>query len=180
MKYEAEIDGVHRVIKVERADQLVQASVDDRSYEITLAQPEPGVYLLFLGACVYEARVSSTEQNSFNVKIASRSFSVRIIDRKHRRIGSDGAGPGLQHLTAPMPGKVVRILTSQGAHVAAGQGRRSRSNENAERGESAKVRAAPRNKSKGRRYSNSQSGPCHRGMISDKSKHACDSAGEKD
>jgi len=122
MKYEAEIDGVHRVIQVERADLLVQASVDDHSYKITLAQPEPGVYLLFLGACVYEARVSSTEQNSFNVKIASRSFSVRIIDRKHRRIGSDGAAPGLQHLTAPMPGKVVRILTSQGAQVVAGQG----------------------------------------------------------
>jgi biotin carboxyl carrier protein len=122
MKYEAEIDGIHKAIQFDRADGLVRASVDGRNYEIRLVQPEEGVYLLFVGFSVYEARVSSLEQNSFNVKVGPHVFSGRFIDRKHRRSGGDQAQPGQQHLIAPMPGKVIRVLLARGAEVNAGQG----------------------------------------------------------
>jgi len=122
MKYEADIDGVRKVIQIERKDGIIHANVGDRNYEVKLVQPEAGVYLLFQGDYVYEARVCQVERNSFTVKIGARVFSARFIDRKHRRTAADGAAPGQQHLTAPMPGKVIRVLLHQGAQVAAGQG----------------------------------------------------------
>jgi len=122
MKYEAEVDGIHKLIEIEQKNGLVQASVDDRNYELTVLQPEAGVYLLFLGASVYEARVCALQENSYHVEVGSRGFSARFIDRKHRRSGGDWAEAGQQFLCAPMPGKVVRLLVSRGGHVEAGQG----------------------------------------------------------
>src|SRR5262249_57859634 len=55
-------------------------------------------------------------------KFGHHVFSARFIDRKHRRSAADGAQPGQQHLTAPMPGKVMRVLLTPGAQVKAGQG----------------------------------------------------------
>jgi len=122
MKYEAEIDGIHKRIEIEQKNGLVQATVDDRDYELTVVQPEAGVYLLFLGASVYEARVCGLQEDSFHVEVGSRAFSARFIDRKHRRSGGDSAQAGHQFLTAPMPGKVIRVLVSRGDQVKAGQG----------------------------------------------------------
>jgi biotin carboxyl carrier protein len=122
MKYEAEIDGARTVIDLEERDGLVHASVDQKNYEIKLVQPEDGVYVLFLGTSVYEARVWTIEQNSFNVKLGTHVFSARFIDRKHRRTVTDQAQPGQQYLIAPMPGKVVRVLLSRGTEVKAGEG----------------------------------------------------------
>jgi len=122
MKYEAEIDGIHKLIEIEQRNGLVQASVDNRDYELTVLQPEAGVYLLLVGASVYEARVCGMHGESFNVDLGSQAFSVRFIDRKHRRSGGDSAQAGQQFLTAPMPGKVIRVLVSRGDQVKAGQG----------------------------------------------------------
>jgi biotin carboxyl carrier protein len=48
-------------------------------------------------------------------------FTASIIDRKHRRT-VEHRPEGPQQLTAPMPGKVVRILLKPGDEVASGQG----------------------------------------------------------
>jgi len=122
MKYEAEIDGIHKLIQIEQRNGLVQANVDDRDYELTVVQPEAGVYLFFLGASVYEVRVCGLQEESLHVEVGSRAFSARFIDRKHRRIGGDSAQAGQQLLTAPMPGKVISVLVSRGDQVRAGQG----------------------------------------------------------
>src|SRR5215469_11804081 len=122
MKYEAEIDGVRKVIQIERRNGFIYANVNGRNYEVRLVQPESGVYLLFQGDKVYEARVCQVEQNSFTVRLGARAFSARFIDLKHRRTAADGTAAGQQHLTAPMPGKVIRVLLCQGNQVNAGQG----------------------------------------------------------
>ena len=122
MKYELEMGDIRKVIQLDQRDGHIKANVDDRDYQIRVTEPEDGVYLLFVGQRVYEARVSSSGQNSYNVKLGSRVFSVRLIDRKHRRSGTDAAEAGQQHLIAPMPGKVIRILLSRGDEVISGQG----------------------------------------------------------
>lgn len=122
MKYEAHVDGVRKLVQLELTDGVVQASIDDRPYRIRLVQPEQGVYLLFIGSQVYEARASSLEGNLISVTLGGRTFSCRFDDRKHRRPAVDVAPHGQQYLTAPMPGKVVRVLLSSGEMVAAGQG----------------------------------------------------------
>ncbi|MCI0488088.1 MAG: biotin/lipoyl-binding protein [Blastocatellia bacterium] len=122
MKYEAEIDGRQISIELERRDRSVSAMVDGRRYELEVLCPERGLYLIFAGERVYEARAWSAESDLFTVKLRDRVFSARVIDRKHRRSVADHSDEGRQQLTAPMPGKVVRLLREQGDEVEAGQG----------------------------------------------------------
>lgn len=121
MRYEAEIDG-HRIsLEVEQRNGRVLATIGGRNYDLAVESPEPGVYLMFLGNEVHEARVWSVDPDALRVKLGSRLFNASIIDRKHRRtVEQRPVGP--QQLTAPMPGKVVRVLLKRGDEVAAGQG----------------------------------------------------------
>lgn len=122
MRYEAEIDGRAAKIELEDHTDRVTATIDGRSYELEVSRPEEGVYLLFHGDKVFEARVWQAEADSLKVQLRDQIFSAKIIDRKHRRAGADQSHEGQQHLIAPMPGKVVRVLHGVGDEVEAGQG----------------------------------------------------------
>ena len=122
MKYETEIDGRPVEVEFEQRDGRVQAAIDGRSYEAEVLRPEKGIYLIFAGDSIYEARVWPSDTDSLNVKLRDRTFSAKVIDRKHRRAAADQSHDGRQHLIAPMPGKVARVLLGQGDEVAAGQG----------------------------------------------------------
>ena len=122
MKYEAEIDGRAVTVELEERDGRVTARVGGRAYEIDVARPEDGVYLLFVGDEVYEARVWAEAAGASRVKLRDRLLQVKIIDRKQRRGAADHGPEGQQQLAAPMPGKVVRVLCAAGDEVTAGQG----------------------------------------------------------
>ncbi|HEX8183738.1 MAG TPA: biotin/lipoyl-containing protein [Blastocatellia bacterium] len=122
MKYEAEIDGRSISIELEESNGHLSATVNDRKYEAEVIRPEAGAYLIFVGRQVFEARVGQDGSNSLRIKLRDRVFAAKVIDRKHRRAATDHSQEGLQHLTAPMPGKVVRVLLKPGDSVAAGQG----------------------------------------------------------
>ena len=121
MKYEADIDGHQISLEVERRNGRVLATISQRSYDLEVVSLEPGVYLMFLGDQVHEARVWSADANSLRVTLGGRLFTASIIDRKHRRT-IEHRPEGQQQLTAPMPGKVVRVLLRPGDEVSAGQG----------------------------------------------------------
>ncbi|HXG65719.1 MAG TPA: biotin/lipoyl-containing protein [Blastocatellia bacterium] len=122
MKYEADIDGRQVTLEVEQRNGQVTAKIGERSYSLKVISPESGVYLIFDGDNVYEARVSPAEADALRVKVRDRVFTANIIDRKRRRSASEHGAEGQQPLTAPMPGKVVRILVEADSEVAAGQG----------------------------------------------------------
>ncbi|HEY7546208.1 MAG TPA: biotin/lipoyl-containing protein [Blastocatellia bacterium] len=121
MKYEAEIDGRQISLELDERDDRVSATIEGRGYEVEVLRPEEGVYLFFAGDRVYEARVWKS-QTAMSVRIGDQVFSANIIDRKHRRPSADHSEEGQQTLTAPMPGKVVKVLLKAGDEVAAGQG----------------------------------------------------------
>jgi len=122
MKYETEIDGQLLTLDVEEHEGHAVAQVEDRRYVLDVVRPEPGVLLLFADDFVYELRVANPEAGITRVSLRERRFSVRVIDRKHRRPDADHGPEGRQHLIAPMPGKVVRILVNLGDEVQSGQG----------------------------------------------------------
>ncbi|HEX8087223.1 MAG TPA: biotin/lipoyl-containing protein [Blastocatellia bacterium] len=122
MKYEAEIDGRTVSVELEQREGRVWATIDGRDYEMEVILPEEGAYLIFVGEQVYDARAWYEGANSLRVKLRDRLFTAGIIDRKHRRAAVDHSQEGRQHLIAPMPGKVVRVLLNAGDDVAAGQG----------------------------------------------------------
>jgi biotin carboxyl carrier protein len=92
----------------------------ERSAEVQM--PEPGVYSVLLDGRSYDARVEETA-GPLVVVIDGHHFEVEVRDpRRRSRQASGRTGEGLQTLTAPMPGKVVRVLVAVGDAVVAGQG----------------------------------------------------------
>jgi len=85
-------------------------------------QAEPDVYSVLLDGRSYDARIEEAPEGLV-VVIAGHRFEIGVRDprrlsRKHAGLGQEGR----QNVTAPMPGKVVRVLVSPGDEVAAGQG----------------------------------------------------------
>jgi biotin carboxyl carrier protein len=122
MKYVAEIDGEQLNLVLEDKDGGFRVTLEDTSYEISAASPEPGVYLIFDGVDVYEASVSTVSGGSMRVKVRGRMLDARVIDQKHRGQPAERSVEGKQALFAPMPGKVVKLLLGVGDPVATGQG----------------------------------------------------------
>jgi biotin carboxyl carrier protein len=83
---------------------------------------DEGVYLIIVGESIFEARAWTDQSGSIRVKVRDRLYDAKIMDRKQRRGAAEHGQQGQALITAPMPGKVVRVLVNQGDDVAAGQG----------------------------------------------------------
>lgn len=103
-------------------------SLDGReSGEANWTEVEPGLYSILLGGRSYEARVSRAVSGpgtrEYNVRVGADHYRVTIRDPRARRTGSDAASStGPVEITAPMPGRVVKVLVREGEEVVAGQG----------------------------------------------------------
>jgi biotin carboxyl carrier protein len=110
-----------------QASELAYCLDDEESGQANWAQVEPGLYSILLGARSYQARVSraasTPEAHEYNVRLGSEHYQVTIRDPRARRRGSNvGSSAGPLQITAPMPGKVVKVLVREGEEVTAGQG----------------------------------------------------------
>lgn len=126
MKLKAELAGMEHALELQRRGTRVVAAIDDRHYELSAREVEPGVYLLQSGERVYECRVRTVDSASgvSEVSVGQREFHVGLIDPK-RLSHTQAAGAlatGRAALTAPMPGRVVRVLVEVGGRVEAGVG----------------------------------------------------------
>ncbi len=123
MKLEFEFDG--RSVPAEFSFDGDEASltIDGKTRRAVISEPEPGIYVVLLDDRVYRCTISKSAPGRIEVGVNDESVSVTVIDRK-RYAGA--AGGGMSHgrvsLTAPMPGKVVRIMLEAGEPVAAHQG----------------------------------------------------------
>ncbi len=68
--------------------------------------------------------VSSGKKNTFSVKYICHSFNVQIIDAETRymqnRLKASGED-GVNIISSPMPGKIVKVMVKPGDKVIAGQ-----------------------------------------------------------
>jgi biotin carboxyl carrier protein len=88
----------------------------------SVRQVEPGVYSVLLDGASYEIRILPSPEG-LTANLAGRRFPVEVRDPRDASRNSRGAiGSGRQNVTAPMPGKVVRVLVEKGHLVDAGQG----------------------------------------------------------
>lgn len=86
-----------------------------------------GVYSILVNGRSYEARVSSSADgnsgDSYVVLLGARQYQVELLDpRQWRRAGSHVALEGPQQIGAPMPGKIVKVLVTEGEQVERDQG----------------------------------------------------------
>jgi biotin carboxyl carrier protein len=83
-----------------------------------VVEVEPGVYSILVNGASHEVRIGGG-----HVSVGNRRFEYEVQDpRQWKRSGDAAAGGGRAAITAPMPGKIVRILVSAGDEVQAGQG----------------------------------------------------------
>jgi len=122
MKLRLTIDGAREEIEIltPAPDCRFYFGGAEHAAEVDLA--EPGIYSVLLDGRSYDARVDRTETATV-VTIEGFRFEVQVEDprrwsRKSGRAGADG----VETLTAPMPGKVVRVLAGPGEAVSPGQG----------------------------------------------------------
>ena len=101
---------------------LRSAAGDGAERTASVLEVAPGVYSVLLEGRSYEVTVEPGQGSSI-VAVRGRRFTVDVEDpRRSRKKTAAALGEGRRKVTAPMPGKVVRVLVAEGETVEAGQG----------------------------------------------------------
>jgi biotin carboxyl carrier protein len=122
MLYDVTIDGKSYRLDLNRADGRWSCRLDGRDVEVDAVLARPDVLSLRIGNLAYEVK-SERVANDLHLWVGSTRFAVEVRDPRSlrgRSRAADDQGP--KKITAPMPGKVVRILVQQGEEVEAGAG----------------------------------------------------------
>ena len=91
--------------------------------EASVIEVEPGTFSILLEGRSYEVKIASGPNGFLYVDVNGRRSEVEVRDpRSFSRNKHGGIGHGRQTITAPMPGKVVRVLVREGDAVEAGAG----------------------------------------------------------
>lgn len=122
MIYEVSVgEKTHRVELV-RAGAGWKCTLDGREFALDAVSSQDGVLSLLVEGKSYEVRQERTTGET-NIVVGHERFDVLVRDP--RSLGSrrsvDSGGLGVRKITAPMPGKVVRILAALGTAVETGQ-----------------------------------------------------------
>ena len=129
MTFEIDINGRTRTVSIERRpDGKYRVLLDGTPHELDVARV--GVYglsMLVDGAAGVSREVQvapASAHGELLVTLSGRMVAATVNGRRTRRPGADAGGgvDGEQRVTAPMPGRVVRVLVAAGDEVAVRQG----------------------------------------------------------
>ncbi|HEY8561315.1 MAG TPA: biotin/lipoyl-containing protein [Pyrinomonadaceae bacterium] len=120
MKLNAELGGEKHEIEITRTGDTVFARVGEREYELEASEVEPNVYLFKYDNRVFELYVAP---NGI-VNLGNHQLEIAVVDPKRLRgsKASGGAADGIAEIKTAMPGKLVRVLVSEGAEIKQGEG----------------------------------------------------------
>jgi biotin carboxyl carrier protein len=111
----------HRV-ELAQSGSRVEGMIDGRKIEADVVALFDGAYSVLIAGQSIDVRVEESA-TGLHVRAGGHEFSASISDpRKFRRCAGGISAEGRQQVRAPMPGKVVRMLVSEGEKVKAGQG----------------------------------------------------------
>jgi biotin carboxyl carrier protein len=122
MTYEIIIDGKQYRLELEQLEGRWTCRLDRRIVEVDAVLARPNVLSLRIGNKAYEVKCERVGEDT-HIWVGSQRFAAEVRDPRSLRSrarATDEQGP--KNLTAPMPGKVIRVLVSQGAEVEAGGG----------------------------------------------------------
>ena len=122
MTYDITIDGKNYRLDLNRADGHWSCRLDGRDVEVDAVLARPDILSLRIGNQAYEVKCERVV-GEMHLWVGSARFAAEVRDPRSLRgrvRAMDDHGP--KKLTAPMPGKIVRVLVSQGDEVEAGAG----------------------------------------------------------
>jgi biotin carboxyl carrier protein len=124
MTYDVIVDGKTHRLELTRGEKTWLCKVDDQEIEVDAALTARDVMSVLVSGKAYEVKRERSPQGELHLVIGSARYAVDVQDprslRTRRAAGGAEAGP--QKLTAPMPGKIVRIMVAVGDEVKVGQG----------------------------------------------------------
>lgn len=122
MIYEVSIAEKTYRIELLRAASGWKCVVDGRELPLDAALEQDGVLSLLLEGKSYEVKQENVSGES-QIVVDQQRFGVSVRDPRsfRSRQPSAEATHGVKKITAPMPGKVVRLLAAEGSTVEAGQ-----------------------------------------------------------
>ena len=122
MIYEISIDGKNYRLELSQIEGSWACRLDGREIEVDAVLARPDVLSLRLGNQAYEVKCERVGSD-LHLWVGSVRYEAEVRDpRSLRSRGRAVDDHGPRKLTAPMPGKVVRILLREGAEVDAGTG----------------------------------------------------------
>lgn len=111
-----------RQIEITRAGERYGYRIDGRLVEADIVEISGGTYSILIGGRSLEVHVEARRQ-TLRITSGAREFAANVTDPRRYRKGAGAIlAEGRQHVSAPMPGKVIRVLVKAGEKVAAGQG----------------------------------------------------------
>ena len=122
MTYDIAIDGKSYRLDLDQIDGRWNCRLDGHQIEVDAVLARPNVLSLRIGNRAYEVKCERVA-SEVHIWVGSARFASEVRDPRSLRgrvRAVDEDGP--KKLTAPMPGKIVRVLVSQGAEVEAGAG----------------------------------------------------------
>jgi biotin carboxyl carrier protein len=109
-------------VALNRTDKGIEAKIGGRVYSMEVTRVRPGLYWLNWNETSIEVAVLPKGQ-SYSVSIGGHRIQVEILDpRKKLQRALHHEDSGVSEIRAPMPGRIVRILASEGENVEARQG----------------------------------------------------------
>jgi len=128
MKFEIQLTGAKgkrkHVVELKRTGDVSAVSLDGQTLDADAVQIAPNVVSVMLGGQFFELHISRSTDGTMKLRCGAHEYIADIIDPRAWRGRKHGAVEveGRQQILAPMPGKVVRVITKVGDSVEAGQG----------------------------------------------------------
>jgi biotin carboxyl carrier protein len=122
MRYEVNIGGKNYQLELGRDASRWSCRLDGLEIEVDAIAVQPGVLSLRVDHESYEVKCEPTADD-IQVWIGGQCYAAEVRDPRSlrgRARAADHHGP--RKLTAPMPGKIVRVLAREGSEVDAGAG----------------------------------------------------------
>jgi len=123
MKLEIALNGKALQVELAQIGERLRCTIDGTLLEADAVQIGPGIYSILIDGESLEVRVEP-DGGGLRVATGDQEWHAEIRDpRQWRRNRSGGSeAEGRQQVSAPMPGKIVRVLVRAGETVGAKQG----------------------------------------------------------
>lgn len=122
MIYEVTIAEKTYRVELQREGAGWKCRLDGRELPLDVTAAQTGVLSILIAGKSYEVKQEITASET-SIVVGQERFSVALRDPRSLRArrGSGAAEQGVKKITAPMPGKIVRLLAAEGSTVQAGQ-----------------------------------------------------------
>jgi biotin carboxyl carrier protein len=124
VKYEVLLAGKTRVVELTRQNDAWRISLDGNTLDANAVEVAPNIFSVLLRGDSHQIRIAPRPDGTLTLHTGLAEYHAEVSDPRSWRGRRQGAveAEGRQQITAPMPGKVVRLLVKQGDSVEAGQG----------------------------------------------------------